>query len=108
MPKRYEQLFYLGVNTHIFVCPWVFQGRLISIFQETMSNLMRTVECVRTYIDDLLVTTMSMHDNDLNKIEALLDRLRRVKLRLNIKKSSFALYEIQYLGYVLSREGIKP
>ena len=37
-----------------------------------------------------------------------MDRLRLAKLRVNVKKSSFALFEIEYLGYVLSREGIKP
>ena len=44
----------------------------------------------------------------LNKVEAVLDRLRLAKLRVNVKKSSFALYEIEYLGYVLSRDNIKP
>ena len=37
-----------------------------------------------------------------------MDRLRLTKLRVDVKKSSFTLYEIEYLGYVLSREGIKP
>ena len=70
------------------------------IFQKEMSNLMRTLEYVRTYIDDLLVITMSTHDDHLNKVKAVLDRLQLAKLRVNVKKSSFALYEIEYLGYV--------
>ena len=70
------------------------------IFQEKMSNLMRTLTYVRTYIDDLLVITMSTCDNHLDKVEAVLDRLRLAKLRVNVKKSSFALHEIEYLGYV--------
>ena len=69
---------------------------------------MRTLEYVRTYIDDLLVITMGTYDYHLNKVEAVLDRLRLAKLRVNVKKSSFALYTIRYLGYILSREGIKP
>ena len=78
------------------------------IFQEKMSNLMRTPEYVRTYIDDLLTITMGTYDDHLNKVEAVLDRLRLAKLRVNVKKSSFVLYEIEYLGYVLSRKGTKP
>ena len=78
------------------------------IFQEKMSNLMRTLEYVRTYTDDLLIITMSTYDDHLNKVEKVLDRLRLAKLRVNVKKSSFALHEIEYLGYVLSRDGIKP
>ena len=51
---------------------------------------------------------MDTYDDHLNKVKAVLDCLRLAKLRLNVKKSSFTLYEIEYLGYVLSREGIKP
>ena len=51
---------------------------------------------------------MGTHGDHLNKVEAVLDCLRLTKLRVNVKKSSFVLYEIEYLGYVLSSEGIKP
>ena len=77
-------------------------------FQEKMNNLMRTLEYVHTYSDDLLVITMGTYDNHLNKAESVLYCLRLAKLRVHVKKSSFVLYEIEYLGYVLSRDGIKP
>ena len=37
-----------------------------------------------------------------------MDHLRLAKIGVNIKKSSFALYKIEYLGYVVSHDGIKP
>ena len=49
---------------------------------------------------------MGTHDNHLNEVEAVLDRLQLAKLQVNVKKSGFALYEIDYIGYVVSREGI--
>ena len=49
-----------------------------------------------------------MYDDHLNEVKEVLDYLRLTKLRVNVKKSSFALYDIEYLGYVLSRESIKP
>ena len=51
---------------------------------------------------------MGTYDDHLNKVEAVLDRLRLAKLRVNVKKSSFVLDEIEYPRYILSREGIKP
>ena len=45
------------------------------IFKEKLSNLMRTLEYVCTYIDDLRVITMGAYDNHLDKIKAVLDCL---------------------------------
>ena len=77
-------------------------------FQEKMTNLMRTLEYVRTYIDDLLIITKDTYDDHLDKVEEVLRRLQKAGLRINVNKSSFALHEIEYLGYILTREGIKP
>ena len=79
------------------------------IFQEKMSELMRTLEYVRTCICDLLVIMMgTYYDNHLDKVDAVLDCLRLEKLCVNAKKSHFVLHEIRYLGYNLPRDGIKP
>ena len=77
-------------------------------FQEKMTNLMRALEYVRTYIDDLLIITKDTYDDHLNKVEEVLRRLQKAGLRINVNKSSFALHEIEYLGYILTRDGIKP
>ena len=38
----------------------------------------------------------------------MLDRLKQAGLRINCAKSIFASDEIEYLGYILTRDGIKP
>jgi hypothetical protein len=73
-----------------------------------MSDLMRSLEYVRTYIDDLLIITMGTFDEHLTSVEEVLKRLQIAKLRVNMRKSNFAQAKVDYLGYVLSREGIKP
>ena len=78
------------------------------IFQEKMSGLMETLDYVRTYLDDLLIISKSSFDDHLTQIETVLCRLRDAGLRVNAAKSFFAEAEIEYLGYVLTREGIKP
>jgi len=79
-----------------------------AIFQEKMSDLMQALIYVRAYLDDLLVITKGTFDDHLVKIEAVLKQLKDAKLRINAPKRGFALHEIEYLGYLLTCEGIKP
>ncbi len=41
-------------------------------------------------------------------MKTVLTRLRDAGLKVNMTKSSFCAHEIEYLGYILTREGIKP
>ncbi len=41
-------------------------------------------------------------------METVLTRLRDARLKVNAAKSLFCAHEIEYLGYILTREGIKP
>ena len=77
-------------------------------FQEKMSSLMQTLSYIKVYLDDLLVITKSTYDDHLEKLKVVLSRLCNAGLCLNRAKSSFVRRKIEYLGYVLMREGIKP
>jgi hypothetical protein len=63
------------------------------IFQAEMMKLMESLEYVRAYID---------------KLEEVLKQLCKAGLKVNADKSTFCALEIEYLGYVLSKDGIKP
>ena len=78
------------------------------IFQERMSSLMQGLEYVRTYIDDLLVITKGSYEDHLNKLETVMDKLSEAGLKVNANKSFFDKSELEYLGFWLTREGIKP
>ena len=78
------------------------------IFQEKMSDLMQALHYVRTYLDDLLIISNGTFEDHLSKLDVILTRLKEAKLRCKATKCSFAMPEIEYLGYILSREGIKP
>ena len=78
------------------------------IFQEKMLELMESLEFVRAYLDDLLcISKLSLEDH-LDKLEVVLRQLRNAGLKVNAAKSTFCALEIEYLGYVLTRDGIKP
>ena len=78
------------------------------IFQEKMSTLMQDLEFVRAYIDDLLAITKGSFDDHLEKLDIVLARLREAGLKVNAKKSFFAQTELEYLGYWITRDGIRP
>jgi hypothetical protein len=42
------------------------------------------------------------------KMEKVLTRLRDTRLKVNLAKSSFCAHEIEYLDFILTRDGIKP
>jgi hypothetical protein len=78
------------------------------IFQEKMSTLMQDLEYVRAYIDDLLIITHGSFEEHIDKLKVVLGRLREAGLKVNAKKSFFAREELEYLGYWITRKGIKP
>ena len=78
------------------------------VFQEKMSSLMQDLEYVRTYLDDLLVISNGSFEEHLQQLGKVLQRLRRAGLKINAEKSSFFAPEIEYLGYLLTKDGIKP
>ncbi len=49
-----------------------------------------------------------MLDEHLQNIETVLTILRDIGLKVNAAKSSFCAHELEYLGYLLTRGGIKP
>jgi hypothetical protein len=78
------------------------------IFQGNMLKLMESLEYVRAYLDDLLcISKLSIEDN-LEKLEEVLRLLFDGGLKVSAEKLTFCALEIEYLGYVLTRDGIKP
>jgi hypothetical protein len=78
------------------------------IFQAEMMDLMEALEYGRAYIDDLLVITRGTLEDHLEKLREVIRRLRKAGLKVNTAKSFFGTHEIEYLGYILTRGGIKP
>ena len=79
-----------------------------NIFQDKMSALVAHLEFARVYIDDLLVLTNGSFDDHLSKLEKVLEVLQQAGLKCNATKCKFCVEEVEYLGYLLTRDGIKP
>jgi hypothetical protein len=79
------------------------------VFQEKMSELMAGLDFAHAYLDDLLIlSTEKGFDKHLEKLEQVLTRLQEAGLKINAVKSFFARTNLEYLGYNISREGLRP
>jgi hypothetical protein len=58
--------------------------------------------------DNVKAAIAKERDKHLQRMETVLTRLRDAGLKVNAAKSLFCAHEIEYLGYILTREGIKP
>jgi hypothetical protein len=73
-----------------------------------MTDLMRGLDFVRVYIDDLLVVSKGSFFDHVFKLDEVLRRVRLAGLKINARKSFFAKSELEYLGYWVTRKGIQP
>ena len=77
------------------------------IFQKQISALMDDLEFVRFYLDDLLVIKLRSFKDHLAKIKEVKKKLQPYELKWNIDNCKFAVPKVEYLGYIITREGIK-
>jgi hypothetical protein len=98
--------YFLGGNIPTGDYQWVLQ--VLLTFQGKMLELMESLEYVRAYLDEFLcISKMSLKDH-LEKLEEVLSQLCDAGLKVNAAKLAFCALEIEYLGYGLTRDSIKP
>jgi hypothetical protein len=97
MHPKSAPLYFLGASTPTRDNQWVLQ------VLQTFSK-----EFVRVYLGNLLcISKLSLEDH-LEKLEEVLRQLCNAGLKVINAKLTFCALEIEYLGYVLIRDGIKP
>ncbi len=106
MHPKSVPLYFLGASTPKKRLPMGIAGSP-DIFKGKMSELMESLEYVRAYLEDLLhISKLSLEDH-LEKLEVVLGQLRDAGLKVNAAKLTFCALEIEYLGYLLTRDNIK-
>jgi hypothetical protein len=78
-----------------------------SAFQRLVELVVKGIDNVVVYIDDLIIHSKS-HEDHLQTLDAVFTRLASHNLRVNLKKCVFGSNETSYLGFRLSKDGIFP
>lgn len=78
-------------------------------FQRMINHVLRdqiNKTCV-VYLDDILIFSTSLQEH-INSIHEIFEKLRASNLKIQIDKCNFFSKQTEYLGHILTNEGIKP
>ena len=78
-----------------------------SSFAKLMDQITAGLEGTLTYLDDILVFSPT-EPQHLRDLDGCLERLKEFGMKINIKKCAFNVQEIPYLGFTLTKQGIRP
>ena len=78
-----------------------------AIFQKFMSQMLADIEGVAVFLDDILVGGGSQEEHD-QRLNRVLNEFKKHNVAINKKKTVLNSSSIEYLGYVISGNGIKP
>ncbi|CAI7782923.1 unnamed protein product [Closterium sp. NIES-53] len=76
-------------------------------FQAEMNHILRPLldECVVVYLDDILIYSRDMKQH-IEHLRRVFEILRREKFYVKLSKSKFALKKVQFLGHMVSAQGV--
>ena len=84
-----------------------------AVFQRLMHKVLSGLnpedgkDFVTAYLDDILIFSNSLSEH-LYHLRKVIDSLKSVNLKLQPSKCKFARTEVEYLGHVITAEGLKP
>ena len=76
-----------------------------AIFQRYLENLLSTVEMTAVNQDDVVITGKNI-SHHIQNVKAVLDKFLELGITLNIKKCKFFQKTVDYVGFILSKDGI--
>ncbi len=80
-------------------------GTFQRAMQHALSGLAPHIALI--YLDDVLVHSETFTDH-LKDLQAVFERFRKYNLKLKAKKCSFCPAELEYLGHLITRSGLRP
>lgn len=77
-------------------------------FQSVMDRFKKNLRAqIFAYLDDIIVPSDNQ-DNHIRDLDEVLLNIRKMNMKLKPEKCQFGLTEITFLGFVLSKDGIRP
>ncbi|BFZ24011.1 hypothetical protein BsWGS_27050 [Bradybaena similaris] len=88
--------------------PFGLKGRpatYMSLMDEVLKGLQKFAHA---YIDDILIHTSGSIEDHLKHVQIVFNRLRQHNIKLKLSRCEFLKPEIKYLGFIVTRDGIRP
>ena len=102
---------YVAINTHkgLYTCTRLPFGvaSAPAIFQKLMDTVLQGIPGVVCYIDDILISRAD-EETHLRTLGQVFARLEKHGFKLKQEKCGFLLRSIEYLGHIISQNGIQP
>ena len=77
-----------------------------SLFQKLINDVLKGCNFAMGYLDDIIIYSRTEKEH-LEPLEEIFNRLRAAGLKLKLEKCSFFKKQIQYLGHLISADGIQ-
>lgn len=97
---RYGHFEYLVMPFGLTNAPATFQAFLNDVLRQHLDNF------VVIYLDDILIYSRDARDH-VRHVRLVLAKLHAAELQVNLEKCVFHATEVEFLGYVISRNGIR-
>jgi hypothetical protein len=80
------------------------------IFQSIMMEILGDLDYVLVYVNDILIIQREneTEQDHLDKVKTVLQRLQEKGFRANLRKSFFMQKQVEYLGWLLTTNGLEP
>lgn len=78
-------------------------------FQRVMDHVLRELQnkiCL-VYMDDIIIFSTSLQEH-IQNLKQVFSKLRESKLKIQLDKSEFLKQNVEFLGHVITPQGIKP
>lgn len=76
-------------------------------FQRFINSIFQNLDYVYCYVDDILIASET-HEHYLQHLQEVFKKLQTAGLTINVSKCNFGKEQVDFLGYQISRQGIKP
>jgi hypothetical protein len=76
-----------------------------AVMNKLFADMGETVEC---FIDDIATFTKGTYEEHLATVDEVLRRLNQADFSIRLDKCHFAVQEVEYLGHIITPEGVKP
>lgn len=78
-----------------------------SVFQRAITKAVQHLKFILVYIDDILIPFLTLEEG-LQYLELTVQALCNAGFTINLKKCKFFVESIEYLGRIISQEGVRP